>query len=173
MAVRDYTTGERGGGRRNAHAWVRGPPARMPSILREMLPGQAALKTSGATATRERACQGTPEERAGGPRTQGASPCLSGRFANHPIEPCRRRTSIDSGRGMGQGLTAPTGHGGFHASPPAVSRSTQFYVIADKPDPVNPRGDNESLHIPLRAALLPRRSICFAMHPTPAVVSTS
>jgi len=76
MAVCDYTTGERGGGRRNAHAWVRGPPARMPSLPRKMPHGQAALKTSGATATRERAWQSTSEERAGGPRTQGASPYL-------------------------------------------------------------------------------------------------
>jgi len=94
---------------RDRHAWVRGPPARMPSLPREMPPGQATLKTSRSAATLERACQGTSEERAGGPRTQGASPYLSGRFANHPVEPCRRRTSIDSGRGMGNGFTAPTG----------------------------------------------------------------
>jgi hypothetical protein len=78
----------------------------------------------------------TPPPPGNGPakarQKKGASPYLSGRFANHPDEPCRRRTSIDSGRGMGNGFTAPLGHGGFHASPPAVSRSTQFYVIADR-----------------------------------------
>jgi hypothetical protein len=94
---------------RDRHAWVRGPLARMPSLPREMPPGQATLKTSRSAATWERAWQGTPEERAGGPRTQGASPYLSGRFANHPDEPCRRRTSIDSARGMRDGFTAPTG----------------------------------------------------------------
>jgi hypothetical protein len=64
-------------------------------ILREAALGGAALTTSACATTREWACQRTPEERAGGPRTQGAAPtkhiddgrrsiCMAGSFLHRP-----------------------------------------------------------------------------------------
>ena len=93
---------------RDRHAWVRGPPARMPSLPREMPLGRqpsrpAAPPPPGNGPAKVRQKSG-PEARA--PRE--ARLTCRGRFASHPVEPCRRRTSIDSGRGVGNGFTAPT-----------------------------------------------------------------